>query len=128
MKFLVLSALLVFLIMAFSPVVYAQGGPVMETPLDDLVTVAGIAALLLILTGLVLKPLWRVVLGEEHTSYQVALNVTTILLGIVLAQLAVPVVGVSYANIVNLALVGVLGGCSAIGGYEISRARAFRPS
>lgn len=127
MKLLVLLALLVSLMFVAAPA-FAQSGPVMETPLDDLTTAAGVAALLLILTGLVLKPLWRVVLGEEHSGYQVALNVTTILLGVGLAVLAVPVVGVSYSNVVNLVLVGILGGCAAIGGYEVSRARTFRPS
>lgn len=127
MKFLVLLALLVSLMFVAAPA-FAQSGPVMETPLDDLTTAAGVAALLLILTGLVLKPFWRVVLGEAHTAYQVAMNATTILLGVGLAVLAVPVVGVSYANIVNLILVGVLGGCAAIGGYEVSRNSTFRPS
>ena len=88
-----------------------------ELTKEALLTVGGIAAFIVIVTQLVIKPATKNLKGKEY--YDLLINVISLVLGIggaLLAQLAIG--SIEYATILDAVLVGISGTAVAVLGYE----------
>lgn len=121
--------------LACAPVVFAQAAA--EPSIDQLRTAAGVAVLTALFVGVFLKKLIYTLMNRgypicddqgnilyaENPYYSTVLNLVTLLVASMFAYTGYAVLGLNYENILNAALVAIMGAASAIGGYEVARAR-----
>ena len=88
---------------------------------SDLQTVSGVAALTAVILGLFVKPWLRPKVSEEY--YQAVMNIAALVVALSLSFAAAAVLPMMYENILNAAMVGLLGAAAAIGGFEVVKAR-----
>ena len=88
-----------------------------ELTKEALLTVGGLAAFVLVITQMVIKPATKKLKSKEY--YDLLINVISLVLGIggaLLAQLAVG--SIEYATALDAVLIGISGTAVAVLGYE----------